>query len=162
MPPITRAPMTPIPTILSDLPHILWPAVPNPAGAQLLALLFQLQDSQWWPTEKLEAEQFRQLHGLLAHARETIPFYRDRLKAAGFSPDRPLQREQWQRLPILTRSEVQASGEALFCPRPPDAHLPVHRIRTSGSTGKPITVQGTAVTKLFWSAFTLRDREFNL
>ncbi|MDP1708752.1 MAG: hypothetical protein Q8L89_06780 [Gammaproteobacteria bacterium] len=142
---------------LSHLPHILWPAAPSPAGAQLLALLFQLQDSQWWPANKLEAGQFRQLHGLLAHAWETIPFYRDRLTAAGFHPDHPLKRKQWQRLPILTRSEVQAAGEALFCPRPPDTHLPLHRISTSGSTGKPITVQGTAVTQQFRSAFGLRD-----
>jgi hypothetical protein len=49
-------------TVKSSFPEIVWPAIPSPVGATLLACLHQLEQSQWWTPEKLREAQFRQLN----------------------------------------------------------------------------------------------------
>ncbi|TMJ42287.1 MAG: phenylacetate--CoA ligase family protein [Alphaproteobacteria bacterium] len=39
----------------------------------------------------------------------------------------------------------------------PHRHLPLGTAKTSGATGEPVTVRKTAINRLFWSAFTIRD-----
>ena len=60
---------------------ISWPAVPAPEDAALLALQYQFEQSQWWPPETLLQAQLSQLEGVLAHAAQTVRFYRERLRA---------------------------------------------------------------------------------
>ncbi len=136
---------------------IAWPALPSPQVARYLALLQQLDGSQWWPAETLRAWQMRQLGVLLAHAAKTVPFYGDRLRAAGLVPGKPLTPEIWPRIPILTRAEVQNAGAALHSTALPAGHGRTGKISSSGSTGRPIESISTQVTQAFWNAFTLRD-----
>ncbi len=141
----------------SSVPGLAWPGLPGTAGVTMLALQYQLEQSQWWPPDVVREQQFRQLQALLSHACGTVPFYRDRLGEAGFAPDRPLTADIWARIPVLGRAEVQAAETALFSTRVPAAHGKIHTLSTSGSTGRPVTVRGTAVAQAFWRAFTLRD-----
>lgn len=136
---------------------VTWPGLPGRAGIAMLALQYQLQQSQWWPPDVLREHQFRQLQVLLSHACETVPFYRDRLGEAGFAPDRRLTADTWARIPLLGRAEIQEAETALLSTRLPSAHGKTYALSTSGSTGRPVTVTGTAVVQLFWYAFTLRD-----
>ncbi len=142
---------------ISATAGLVWPALPRPEATKALALLYQLEQSQWWPPEVLRERQFWQLQGLLRHAQRTVPFYRERLGAAGIDPTRPLSAETWARIPILTRGELQTSLAALTSRRPPKAHGRTREITTSGSTGKPVKVLGTEVTSLFWRVTTLRN-----
>lgn len=128
-----------------------------PAGARLLALQFQLEQSQWWPPESLRRRQFGQLECLLTHAFETVPFWRERLRGAGWEPRAAFDEETFRRLPVLTRREVQAAGEALRSTGVPPEHGRVTDGWTSGSTGTPIHFFQTEASKLFWLAFTLRE-----
>ena len=66
--------------------HLAWPAIPNVHAATLLTLQYQFEQSQWWSPEDLKQQQFSQLRTLLEYAYRNIPFYRKRLKAAGFNP----------------------------------------------------------------------------
>ncbi len=141
----------------SSVPGLAWPGLPGTAGVTMLALQYQLEQSQWWPPDVVREQQFRQLRALLSHACGTVPFYRDRLGEAGFAPDRPLTADIWARIPVLGRDEVQAAETALFSTRVPASHGKVYTLSTSGSTGKPVTVRGTAVAQALWRAFTLRD-----
>jgi phenylacetate-CoA ligase len=136
------------------MPEVAWPAVPDAKSAQLLALLWQFERAQWCPAEELRATQFRQLTLLLRHAAETVPFYRDRL--AGIDLQQPLTAEAWSRLPVLVRTEVQASGAAMLSTAVPRVHGKTFTVTTSGSTGRPVTVTRTALDALFWDAHTLR------
>ena len=136
------------------MPEVAWPAVPDAKSAQLLALLWQFERAQWCPAEELRAAQFRQLTLLLRHAAETVPFYRDRL--AGIDLQQPLTAEAWSRLPVLARTEVQASGAAMLSTAVPRVHGKTFTVTTSGSTGRPVTVTRTALDALFWDAHTLR------
>lgn len=62
----------------SRLPGVAWPAVPAPAAAQLLALQYQFEQTQWWPVERLQAMQLQQFAQVFRHAVTTVPFYRQR------------------------------------------------------------------------------------
>ncbi|MCE9638993.1 MAG: phenylacetate--CoA ligase family protein [Betaproteobacteria bacterium] len=132
-----------------------WPAVPDAAGARMLALQYQLNQSQWWSAGQLREEQFRQLSVLLLHARETVPFYRQRL--AGLDLSRGLDAASFAAVPLLTRQDVQTSFDALTSTRVPAAHGKVADGETSGSTGRPVRFRITELGGLFWQVFTLRD-----
>lgn len=123
----------------------------------MLAVQFQLSQSQWWPAAELERSELRQLGNLLRHAYNTIPFWRQRLTAAGYDPDAEVTRQWLSTLPVLSRGEVQARGEALVSRDSPSAHGRVFQGQTSGSTGMPITCYQTELTQFFWRAFTVRD-----
>lgn len=144
-------------SIRSTIAGLAWPALPDAAGALMLSVQHQLEHSQWWPTERIEAAQLAQAGRSLAHAYETSPFHRERLAAAGFRPGAPLDWAGFRRLPRLARRDVQEHGRALASARVPPEHGRVYSSETSGSTGSPITYYATDVSQFFWRAFTLRD-----
>ncbi len=141
----------------SSVAGIEWPALPAPPGAAMLALQYQLEQSQWWPPEILLEQQQRQLSQTLVHACATIPFYRERFLACGLDPQSALWPDDFPKLPLLTRAEVQGAAGALLSAKPPPEHGRVSEGQTSGSTGRPIRFFSTGVTQSFWHAFTLRE-----
>lgn len=143
--------------VRSSISGMAWPAVPAAGAANLLALQFQLEQTQWWAPEQLRDSQRVQLTPLLAHAFESVPFYRDRLGAAGFRAGEAIRDDWFAALPSLSRADVHTQGEALHSRAVPAAHGRVARGRTSGSTGTPIAYLTTDLTQLFWQAFNLRD-----
>ena len=146
--------------VISAMPGIAWPAVPVASGATLLAILFQLDQTQWWPPERLEQAQRRQLAALLAHARDQVPFYRTRLPRDWPPPEDALAWEAaWRSLPILTRDDIQAAdaAEAMLADALPPGHGEYREIFTSGSTGRPVRAIRSQLWELVWNAFTLRD-----
>jgi phenylacetate-CoA ligase len=136
---------------------MVWPALPEPRAAALLALQYQLEQTEWLTAEALREAQMNQLGVVLRHAYATIPFYRKRLSAVGSQPKQPLTAEVFARIPLLQRSEIQAQGKALLSQQVPPAHGRVTTGVTSGSMGRPITFYGTELTHYFWQAFTLRE-----
>mgnify|MGYP007063420485 CR=1 FL=1 len=91
---------------LSATDGIGWPAVPGREGASLLAVLFQLEQSQWWPAEKLRAHQLGQIEHLCNFAHRHITYFSERLEAAGIGADAPLSDEAWCQLPVLSHDEM--------------------------------------------------------
>ena len=136
---------------------IVWPSLPAAGSAQIVALLHQLNQSQWWPAEVMRDRQLRQAGALVSHAQNTVPFYHERLARAGLVPGRPLTREAWARIPLLRRSDIQEAGEQLYSTGLPREHGETHVVSTSGSTGRPIRAKGSRVTEFFWRALTLRE-----
>ncbi len=136
---------------------MVWPALPGNVAAAALALQFQLEMSQWWSVAQLAQWQLRQLHTVLAHARETIPFWRRRFDAAGFDPATTPDFDAFRLLPLLRREDMLTSRSELLSPAVPPEHGTVTRGGTSGSTGIPVTYYGTGLTDFFWRAFTLRE-----
>ncbi|MBR0671364.1 phenylacetate--CoA ligase family protein [Neoroseomonas soli] len=146
--------------VVSAVPGIAWPALPGPTGAALLALLFQFEQTQWWPAERLRLAQRRQLSALLAHARENAPYWRGRLPRDWPAPaEEPAWEAVWQSLPILRREDIQAAeaSEAMLAGSLPPGHGDYREIYTSGSTGRPVRAVRSELWELVWSAFTLRD-----
>jgi hypothetical protein len=75
--------------VSSRIPDAAWPAIPTARASQLLAVQFQLEQSQWLPPDKLHAFQWQQLRRVIHHASQHVPFYRPRLEALGMSPPPP-------------------------------------------------------------------------
>lgn len=132
----------------SQVPGIRWPAVVGARAAAVLALLFQMESTQWLSAEALRERQNRQLGALLDHARRHCPFYRERL---------PNDLAHWHEIPLLTRADLQTQADAIRASVYPQAHGKTFDIATGGSTAEPVTVRRTALTQLFWRAATLRD-----
>ena len=135
----------------------LWPTILDQNGSQMLAILYQLEKSQYLKPESLLKHQFQQLNQVWHHAFTTVPFYHKSYHNAGFKKDSDIEVEQWSELPILTRRILQQKEKELLSRKLPKSHGNTNIITTSGSTGLPIRVVGTQVTALFWKIFTLRE-----
>lgn len=131
--------------------------MPVPEGAGMLAVMFQLESGQWRAGEEIMALQRRQLMKVLAHAVATVPYYREKFQDLRRRRLDDFPWEEWRRLPLLTRRDVQDAGKLLLSEAVPAGHGGLCRVQTSGSTGMPITAYGTGVSQFFWRVFGLRD-----
>ena len=133
----------------------MWPPVSIDENAVLTALLTQLESTQWLEPQLLEENQARQLNMVAEHHKRHTPAFAARLKASGVSYLNSLDR--LRQIEPLSRREAQALGDRFFAGQVPHRHLPLGTAKTSGATGEPVTVRKTAINRLFWSAFTIRD-----
>lgn len=141
----------------SSVEKIFWPAPMSPAGAQALALQFQLDQSQWWSPEELLHHQMLQLDVLVRHAHDNSNWWAATLDGADVDLSRPLEPDTWSRIPLLPRATVQAEHDALHCDNLPKSHGRCSEVATSGSTGVPVRVTKTSLGQAFWRALALRD-----
>ncbi len=133
------------------------PAIPRQESAYVLAVLCQLEQSQWRSSDEVFGHQRLQLAALFNHASRTVPFYGRRFERAGFTPDDEITADAIRRIPILTRADLQNAGDEIRTKALPRNHGKTRVIQTSGSTGRPVKVHSTAVTELFWRASVLRE-----
>ena len=88
--------------------------------------------SEKWSSDQLEHWQWERLTAVLAHAYTTVPFYR----AQGLDHRELRGWEDFRRLPLLEKSDLQERGEELL-----SEAVDVHRreyTTTGGSTGEPV------------------------
>lgn len=140
----------------SAVTGLAWPALPDSVGASLLAVHYQLAQSEWWPAPRLEDASFRQLAVVLRHARDTVPAYAQRLANAPLDDPQALA-AQWHSIPLLHRADVQTLGEALHSRAVPADHGQVIAYHTSGSTGRPLRGLETELSHFFFGALNLRE-----
>jgi phenylacetate-CoA ligase len=133
---------------------VRWPAIPSRRASHLVALLWQMQESERWSTDRLLEAQQEQSAELLSHARKTVPFYAERLATHSSIEVGSLG---WREIPLLAREDVQQHAARLRSNALPAPHGPVFETRTSGSTGQPVVVARTALLQLLWDAITLRE-----
>lgn len=126
----------------------------------MLAVLHQFRATERLPAPDLKTLQFRQLGELLSHAVRAVPYYGSILNAAGFVAGKPVTAELWQRLPVLSRAQVQEAGAQLHARELPAGHGSVATATTSGSSGRPVTIRKSALFQFYWQCLTLRDQEW--
>lgn len=148
-------------------PEVPWPALPSQPGLQLLAQLYQLEQSQWWPEAALRAGQLRQLLPVARHAVNHSPFYRARFSSAGLDVAQGLTWHAFSRLPVLTRSELLTQADSIHAEVVPAQHGESHLVQTSGSTGQVVAVRRTGLSQLTLYALGMRghtwfNRDFTL
>lgn len=142
----------------SAVPGIDWPALPEPVGASMLALQFQLLQSQWWSPERIRSHQLRQLKTLITHAVSQTDWYAGKPAFADLAVGEELiNDESFSRLPLLSRSDLQQNLAALTAVEIPPAHGQRLDLATSGSTGQPLTGYETEINNFFWGSYNLRD-----
>jgi len=136
---------------------LFWPAFTSPHSSHLLSLAHQMELSQWWSADTLRTFQLFQLEKLLNYADRNIPYWNSRFATIPeLAEATALTDELWQRLPVLTRDQVQLAGAALRSPRLPSGHGDLFTARTSGSTGRPLTSWHTRASIQITQALRLR------
>lgn len=144
-------------TLRSAIPQVPFPAILSGRAAELMAVIRQLDQSQHWPEAKLRAAQWQQLTALVDHACRTVPWQAERLRAIGHTPGKPLTEATWQRLPVLTRADIQALGDRLHATIVPPAFGPAAEVASGGSSGVPVRVRKSAFEAFLWEAVNLRE-----
>ena len=124
----------------TSIPEAIWPPVAGPRATMLLALLYQLEQSQWWSSRNILAQQFRQLNELVDHAERTVPYYHQIRRKAGLAPQEPITAENWQAIPLLTPTAlIKHAGQMASIAIPP-GHGRITGLKSSGSTGHAVSV----------------------
>ncbi|OOZ40207.1 hypothetical protein BOW53_08535 [Solemya pervernicosa gill symbiont] len=143
--------------VKSTLAGNIWPAIPSTEGSQMLSLLYQMEQSQWFDPATLEKQQLQQAKILLQHAYSSCDHYRTILDEQAINPDDINSMQAWRTLPILKRTTVQESKDRLLSNSTPKSHGRISSGNTSGSTGQPLTYHKTELSQLIWKAHTVRD-----
>lgn len=139
----------------SAVPGITWPGLPGDSGTIMLALLSQLNESQWLSPGVLRKLQLKQLAGLLRHATQSCEYYSNALPAAVCGGE-ALHWGDWLEIPVLDRVTTREQFDSLQSRSVPAAHQPTKVSVTSGSTGKPVRVTQTALCNAYEGAALLR------
>ena len=116
--------------------RVLFPVLDTLRGTHAARCLNEIEESQWWPYERIVEMQSQRLQYLIQYAYERVPYYRRAMDERGISPGAIRGVEDISLLPVLTKSDVREHMDELvasgFAPR---ELLPG---RTSGSTGTPL------------------------
>ncbi len=110
-------------------------------------LLKKIDEAQWFTPEKIRSIQHQELRNLLKHHKEQSPWYKELMKDK-------------QRVPVITKKEIQDAGEDFFASHVPKIHLPFNSVKTSGSTGEPLEIRTGAFSAMFYSAYALRAADW--
>lgn len=100
------------------------------------------------------AFQSRQLRGLVSHAYQHVPYYRQLLDRHGLSPGDIRSAADLAAMPITTKRDLQAAPASLLAHGLDPQRLVVHR--TTGSTGEPTIVRRTRFEEWLLSSLRLR------
>jgi len=103
-------------------------------GHHSVAVRRRLEESQWWPAERLAAYRIERLRAFLSHIGTRVPYYRRQFAETGFDPARTESLADLERLPLLTKGLIRTHTEAL---KAEDAG-PLARFSTGGSSGAPL------------------------
>ncbi|VAW03100.1 hypothetical protein MNBD_ALPHA08-177 [hydrothermal vent metagenome] len=129
--------------------------VPEHGDDWLREMVLQLERTEQASLTQHEAFQQNALLALVAHAIETVPAYKNRLKPL-VRFDGSLDLAGWQDIPILERTEAVALGQELVSTNIPNEHLPIRDGATSGSTGQPLEIKLTQFHQTMWACITAR------
>lgn len=111
-------------------------------GRRFWRLLEDAEDRARWPADRIIAYRDHELHRFVRHAAETVPYYRGLFAEHGIDPSDIRSLADLSRIPILTKSQVQAEGDRLLSEAvPPDQRQMAH---TSGTTGGGLRFAVTA------------------
>lgn len=105
-------------------------------GTRVPFYLMQQERSQWYPPEKLKRLQWAKLNRLLNHAHKNVPYYRKLFCDLNLNPSDIKGLEDLQRLPVLTKRELQNNLESLKA-----RNFKKHEFfmnSSGGSTGEPV------------------------
>lgn len=103
-------------------------------GHASVAVRRALEETQWWPPERLAALRLEKLRALLRRANAEVPYYREVFARLNMPPERVTALGDLARLPFLTKDLIRANAERLKSERAPA----LKRYNTGGSSGEPL------------------------
>ncbi|MDR2787840.1 MAG: AMP-binding protein [Candidatus Accumulibacter sp.] len=116
------------------LAGFLFPLQERLKGHDTVAIRRRLDDSQWWPAERLEQYRTNRLRELLVRAGKHVPYFRDCFSAMAFDPRSVSSTGDLRALPFLTKSIIRREGERMKS----EVAGKLSRFNTGGSSGEPL------------------------
>ncbi|WP_275983213.1 phenylacetate--CoA ligase family protein [Propionivibrio soli] len=114
--------------------NLLFPLQEKLKGHGTVAIRRAMDESQWWPKERLDALRLQRLRDLLTKATEHVPHYRDCFRRIEFDPKAITSLKDLEHLPFLTKAVIRAEGDRM---KSAVAH-DLARFNTGGSSGEPL------------------------
>lgn len=131
-----------------------WRLRPNCAGMQVFDGMVA---TEFRDPDALHAQQDRELASLLAFASRQVPYYRALFERLKIDPHEKAGFRTLQRLPILTKQDVQQNESALQALELPSAHKTWGWFRSSGTTGRATRVLHSVASNLAFSFLVQRQ-----
>lgn len=122
-------------------------------GRPTFRLLSELERTDRWPRERLEAFQFERLGELLAAAHAHTPYWREVMDRAGVRPDAVKTLADLRRLPLLEKETIRTRREEMSWR---GAARRTWLGRTGGSTATPIEFYTSALREAHINAARMR------
>jgi phenylacetate-CoA ligase len=116
--------------------RFLAPAFELSTGTRGMKCLKDLEESQWWPRNKILELQNQRLKQLVRHAYTNVPFYRQIFDDRTLKPDDIECSADLIKLPVLTKQIVRGKFNSLIAKNVPSGQIT--KRYTSGSTGEPL------------------------
>jgi phenylacetate-CoA ligase len=101
-----------------------------------LDVLERIRDEPFATPEEARRRQLERLRGLLRHCGANVPYYRDLFARHGIVPDEVRSLADLGRIPVLTKADVAAHGEAMIAQDHDRDSMLAHH--SGGSTGVPL------------------------
>jgi phenylacetate-CoA ligase len=98
------------------------------------ALRRRMEQTQWWPRERIEALQLRRLRALLLHASEHVAYYRQLCARIGFDASRVQDVRDLRCLPVMRKADINDYRDDFLA----DDAGRMQRFTTGGSSGEPL------------------------
>lgn len=114
--------------------HLVFPLQEHLKRHDTVRVHKEMEQSQYWPMERLEDLRVARLKALLTHAGQHVPYYRDVFSQLAFNPANVTAVADLQRLPFLDKAVIRAHTEALKSDQAQD----LARFNTGGSSGEPL------------------------
>lgn len=99
-----------------------------------VAVRKKMDESQWWPRERIEALQLDRLRNLVSHAGQHVPYYRELFEKIGLTAVSIQSLADLQRIPFLTKPIIRNNLERFKS----DKAQHLSRFNTGGSSGEPL------------------------
>ena len=93
-----------------------------------------LEQSQWWPAERIERERVERLRNFLGAVAATVPYYEQLFRRCGFDPSGVRTLADLAAVPFLTKALIRSNTDALKA----RGATGLARCNTGGSSGEPL------------------------
>jgi phenylacetate-CoA ligase len=124
------------------------------SGAGGMSAMAASRDVERTPREELEQLQLDRLREVVRRVYDRVPFYRERLEAAGIKPQEIRSLEDLKRLPFTEKGDFRSHYPFALLAVPLREVVRLHA--SSGTTGKPIVVAYTRQDLDTWSEVMAR------
>lgn len=128
------------------------------AGKEFYKVLAELEQSQWLSSDQLRAMQNARLRGIIKHAYQNVPYYRQLFDHHGIRPSAIDDVGDLTRIPTLSKDTIRANPEE-FIARNINRKL-LATGWTTGTTGAPLCIYRTLPSIIFDKAILARQRRW--
>ena len=125
-------------------------------GPNVPKYIRELEETQWWPPDRIRELQNQKLQKLISHAYNNVGYYKSIFDERGLKPEDVKDSADLVKLPILTKQIIREKFPQLVARGfPMNKAWPSH---TGGSTGEPMEFYST-FDQLRWATATFRRAE---